>query len=127
MVRHLRELLDHEVSRFLVMGTVNTGLTQLLYMAVLLIVPYEVAYTVSYLAGIPLAYWLNSRFVFRGEMTWRKFLQFPSVYVVQYLLGMALMYVVVEIVSVPEWIAPIPVLIATLPVTFLMTRFIIKD
>ena len=127
MVRRLRELLDHEVSRFLVMGTVNTGLTQLLYMAALLVVPYEVAYTISYLGGIPLAYWLNARFVFHGEMTWRKFLQFPSVYVVQYLLGMALMYVVVEIVSVPEWIAPVPVLILTLPVTFLMTRFIIKD
>jgi putative flippase GtrA len=126
LMQRVRALLEHEVVLFLIMGGINTVLTQLLYMALLLIASYGVSYSLSYAVGLPLAYVLNSKFVFKSEMHWKKMLQYPSVYVVQYLLGMALMVAFVEWLGVPEWIAPIPILALVVPVTFLMTRFIIK-
>jgi putative flippase GtrA len=126
LTERLRTLLEREIVLFLIMGTVNTVLTQLLYMALLLVTSYGISYSLSYVVGVPLAYVLNSKFVFKARMSWKKMLQYPSVYLVQYALGMALMVVVVEWIGIPEWIAPVPILALVIPVTFLMTRFIIK-
>jgi putative flippase GtrA len=125
-MNRLRLLLEHEVVMFILLGGVNTVLTQLLYMALLFVIPYGVSYTITYAVGIPLAYWLNSTIVFKSAMSWQKFIQYPSVYVVQYVLGMVLMYVFIELVSIPKMVAPIPIMALLIPITFVMTRYIIK-
>jgi putative flippase GtrA len=112
--------------RFVLAGGVNTGLTQLLYMALLVCMPYTPSYTLSYIAGIYLAFWLNSRWVFHAPLCWKKALQFPVVYLVQYVLGVVLLRVLIERLGVPEVIAPLVVVILLLPVTFTISRLIIK-
>ena len=112
--------------RFVLAGGVNTGLTQLLYIALLVFMPYTLSYTLSYVAGIYISYYLNSRWVFREPMHWKKALQFPAVYLVQYGLGGVLLYILIERLGVPEFIAPVPVVFLLLPVTFFISRLIIK-
>ncbi len=108
-------------------GGINTGLTQLLYMGFLFFIPYSLSYTISYVAGIYLAYYLNSRWVFHEPLHWKKALRFPAVYLVQYVLGMALLRVLIERLGVPEMIAPLGVVVLLLPVTFFISRLIIKQ
>ncbi|MCP3982079.1 MAG: GtrA family protein [bacterium] len=122
----MTKFFESEIVRFVIVGGVNTGLTQLLYMGLLFVMSYTASYTVSYVAGIFLSYWLNSRYVFRQPLQWSKALQFPLVYLAQYVLGVALLYVMIEWLGVHEMIAPLPVVALIVPVTFLMSRYIIK-
>lgn len=118
--------IGEEAVRFLVMGGVNTFLTWLLYLALDRVVSYAVAYSLSYVAGVVLAYYLNARFVFDAKMSFRSFLKFPIVYVVQYLAGLALMYVLVDVVAFAESLAPLAVTVLTIPLTFVMSRLVLS-
>jgi putative flippase GtrA len=115
-----------EFIRFVFVGAFNSFLTYVFYVLLLLFLPYMISYTVSYLMGIFLSYYLNSTFVFKKPIQLKKALEFPLVYLAQYLLGALLLFFLVDILAVNRLIAPILIIILTLPVTFLLSRFIVK-
>jgi putative flippase GtrA len=115
-----------EFSVFLVCGVVNTVLTYGLYLVLLWVVSYPTAYTISYAVGILLSYCLNARFVFKEKLRLSKALQYPVVYLVQYLLGIVLLYLLVEIAHLSRVLAPLVIVAITMPITFFLSRFIIK-
>ena len=87
----------HKVLRFLISGAVNTTLTYAAYLGLLGLIGYVPAYTIAYIAGIALSYALNTIFVFRAAPTLRSAMLFPLIYLVQYLLGLAVLYVSVTL------------------------------
>ena len=87
---------------------------------------YPAAYTGSYACGILISYVLNARFVFKEKLRITKALQYPIVYVSQYLLGMALLYLLVEIGHVGSSLAPLVIPMVTVPATFILSRYLIK-
>ena len=115
-----------EVVRFIVCGVVNTAVTFLMYLSLLWVASYAVAYTLSYVAGIFIAYWLNAKFVFQEPLSVSRALQYPLVYLVQYVLGLALLFLLVELAHLSKVIAPLVVVILTLPVTFFLSRYLIR-
>jgi len=119
--------LTGEVVRFLFAGGVNTLVSYVVYLALLQFMPYIFAYSMCYFFGVVFSYWLQSKWVFQVDVTAKKFFVFPSVYVVQYALGVVLLAVLVEWFKVPDWISPLIVVAATLPVTFLMSRYLLKS
>lgn len=119
-------LIGAEYLRFLISGTLRTVAIYLLYLGLLRLVDYQVAYAIAYVAGIALAYLLDTRYVFRSTWSWRSFLRFPIVYVVQYLLGVALLWLLVERFGADEALAPIFILAVLVPVTFAMSRLIVR-
>ncbi len=124
--RSIRDLLSVEAVRFVVAGAANTIASWLIYVGFLWVMSYVWAYSLSYVIGIALAYWVNSKFVFRAAMSWKKAFQFPSVYLVQYVIGLGVVYACVEWLGIGEAIAPIAGLVLTLPLSFLMSRWIIR-
>ena len=97
-----------------------------IYVVLLLFLIYPVAYSLAYFLGIFISYYLNSRFVFKRDVRLVKAFQYPLVYLVQYLLGVSLLSVLIEIFSLNKFIAPALVIMITIPVTFFLSRFIIK-
>lgn len=87
--------------------------------------PYLAAYLLTYVAGIGLSYALNSLFVFKRRMTWSGLVRFPLAYLVQFALGAALIAAFVELFNWSEPTAALPALVLTLPITFLVTRYLI--
>ena len=73
-----------------------------------------------------MSYYLNSRFVFKREVSLTKALRYPIVYLVQYLLSISLLCILIEIFSLNKLIAPALVILITIPATFFLSRFIIK-
>lgn len=126
LTRLSKRFFDPEFARFLVVGAVNTGGGYLIYLGLLQLLPYGAAYSIAFALGILISYLLNTAFVFRTSFSLRKLLQFPLVYLVQYLLGICLLFTLVELLSVPAYIAPLIVVAATIPVTFILSRKIIK-
>ena len=115
-----------EYAGFLLVGAANTGLTYGMYALFLLLMPYKLSYSLAYAGGIVIAYYLNSKFVFKQPVTLAKFLKYPVVYVVQYVLGIIILHVCIDIWGISKWLAPIAVIVISLPVTFVISKMIIK-
>lgn len=116
---------SRELARFVMASALNTALTYLLYLGLLRIVSYRWAYSLSYVAGIFLSFVLNSLYVFRVPLRWRRLLPYPSVYLVQYFLGLAVAWAGVEVLGVDERLVPIAVIAVTVPVSFVLTRWVL--
>lgn len=117
---------NNEFIRFIFVGSVNTVATYLIYALLLRLVPYLVSYSVSYALGICFSYYLNSRFVFNTELAVGKALRYPLVYVIQYVFGALLLYLLVEVLAINKLLAPGLILLFTVPVTYFLSRLIIK-
>lgn len=111
---------------FLVFGGINTLASYAIYLGGLSLVPYPVAYTISFVAGIFISYCLNSLFVFREKLRISKALQYPMVSIVQYVVGIGLLYLLVEFAHVSKLIAPFAVVLLLLPLTYRLSRYIIR-
>jgi len=89
--------LRHQALRFLIAGAINTAATYAIYLALLPLLDYTLAYTIAYVTGIVISYLLSTSFVFRVSRTAANMATFPLVYVVQYLLGVATLLLVVPV------------------------------
>lgn len=115
-----------EVFRFLLVGGVNTLISYIFYLGLVYFFSYVIAYTISFIITIFISYSLNTFFVFKSNWEWKKLLRFPVVYAVQYVVSVVLLAFFVEKLNVPEKYAPIGVVILVIPVTFVMSRYIIR-
>jgi len=115
-----------EALRFLISGALNTAATYAIYLALLHVLGYVAAYTITYLCGILLAYILNVRYVFRVRRSDRGLALFSLVYIFQYLVGLAVLRLAVSLLGVPETLALLASIAVTLPVTFLLSRYVLK-
>jgi len=118
---------SRQIARFVVVGALNSGLSYLAYLALLKWVSYRWAYSLAYVAGIFLSFFLNSRRVFRVRLRWRNLLRYPVVYVVQYLLGYVVLYAAVDLAGIDSRLAPVVVLAVTVPVTFVLSRRVLAE
>jgi len=115
-----------EFIRFLVMGGANTLVAYAVYLLLLNWMRYELAYTIGYAVGIAMAYVLSAGFVFRQPLRRRSATRFPLIYVVQFLVSFALLRIAVEWLHMPAWLALGFAVIATIPVTFVLSRWVIR-
>lgn len=111
--------------RFLVGGAINTAFTYAVYLLLKIIIPYQWAYFMAYALGVIFSYWFNARWVFRVPLSWRRLFSYPIVYVLQYLLSALCLGVLVEKLGVSVNLAPICVVVALLPITYLMNHFVL--
>lgn len=123
----LKRFIDLVFARFLISGVLNTGITYLLYLGFLQIATYRIAYTAAFVLGIFISYGLNALFVFRAGITLRSLIRFPLVYLAQYVLGLVLMTTLIEFVGIAAWLAPMFVVLVTVPLTFVLSRTIFSS
>lgn len=117
----------HEFLRFLLTGGTNTAVSWLLYLVLIWLgMPYPLAYSFAYAFGIVFTYYLNTRWVFKVQMSWRTFLQFPVIYAVQYGLGLAVLVLLVDYMHLKAIYGPPVVTALLMPVTFLLSRLVLK-
>lgn len=114
-----------EFVRFLIMGGANTLVAYAIYLLLLDWMRYEIAYAIGYACGIVLAYALSAAFVFRKPLSRRSAVRFPLVYVAQFLVSLGLLRIAVEAFHMAEWIAFGFAVALTIPVTFLLSRWIL--
>jgi putative flippase GtrA len=115
-----------EVFRFLIGGVLNTVVGYSVYLLLFHWVRYEVAYAIAYITAIAVSYVFNAMFVFRQPMRARSALYYPLVYLAQFLLGLILLKVLIGVIHVSAWLAPLLVSVLTIPMTFLLSRIIVR-
>jgi putative flippase GtrA len=119
----LPDIRKNRFFRFLVSGVLNTAMTYCLYLILLQWLSYKISYTLTYLVGILLSYVLNRFFVFQEHRGTRTALLVPVVYFAQYLLSFLILWFWVDCFALSQKLAPLAVVILSLPMTYLLTRF----
>ncbi|MEO7013310.1 MAG: GtrA family protein [Dokdonella sp.] len=123
--QHVTALTRNVIVRFLLGGASTTAFSYAVYLLLLLWLPYLVAYSVAFVAGVAWSYFANTLFVFRRRPTITRALAFPIVYLAQYLAGSLLLVVLIDYARVPETFAPLVVVVLTLPLTYVLSRWVI--
>lgn len=109
--------------RFLLAGGANTLFTYLVYLLMLDVFGYILAFTISFSIGVIFAFVIYSLFVFRSPITFRKFFQYPILYILQYIMGLILLTIMVERLGLDKQIAPLVNVIALTPITFILNKW----
>lgn len=117
MLRHL--------SRFVVVGVVNTGVYYVFYLLVHTFAPYLVAHLVGLAVSMVVSFFLNCYWTFRTRPTWRKFVVFPLTNATNYVLMTVGVIVLVEWLHLGQRIAPLIAAVAAIPVTFVLSRWVL--
>ena len=121
-----RQFLDGDLRRqfvrFLQVGVTNTVGTYLLYLALILILPYVIAYSITFVVGVLFSAWLNARYSFTTRLTGRTLIRFVVIYLINFLLSMQLLIFCVERMDIPQTIAPLVVLAVFTPINFFCSK-----
>ena len=110
--------------KFIASGAFNTLVSYSAYLALLQLLSYRWSYTVSYVLGIVLAYVLYRYFVFghsggRYGPVW-----VALIYLGQYLLGLALVSLWVEVLGGAALWAPAFSIAILVPVSYVLNRWV---
>jgi putative flippase GtrA len=100
-------------------GAFNTIATFLLYQILVFVIPYPVAYTMSFVSGVALAAVVNAQFVFGARLTWLTGIRFVAMYLALYALGLGITIAQVSVLDIPERIAPIVAAVLIFPVSYI--------
>jgi putative flippase GtrA len=114
---------DKRFLRFVICGGLNTLLGYLIYLMLLSVADYRVAFTLSFLISIVFAYGLNARFVFDVKFSWRTLSRYPIVYIIQYVLGFLLLTLEVNLFGFDKRFCPLLNVAIQVPVTFLLNKW----
>jgi putative flippase GtrA len=115
-------LLSGQFGGFLAVGAINTLLTLLLYEALILVMPYWLAYTLGFAAGIAFALFANAGLVFGRPVTIASAARFVLFYLVSYAAGLGIVVLLVEGIRIPAGLAPLGAVLVMLPINFLGSR-----
>ncbi|HAR3802258.1 TPA: flippase GtxA [Staphylococcus aureus] len=118
-----------EILKFIIVGGINTLNYYVVYLLLLklLHIEYMISHITVFLVAFVISYYLNCYFVYRVKPTWRKFISFPITQIVNVSLQTVLLYVFVSWLNLPAEIAPFAGLVITIPITFVLSKWILKD
>ena len=111
-----------QFARFLLVGGGNTAASYAIYLLLLLVADYRLAYTIAYVAGLVFGYLMHARFVFDARPAVRSVVAYLATYAAMYLVSLLVLYVAVDRMSVPEPLGMLATLAVTVPLTFLLLR-----
>lgn len=122
----MKKLLTKEFFKFIIVGILNTSITYLIYLLLSYFLDYKTAYALGYVVGLVFSYFMNSIIVFKSKLTLKKGIQFPFVYVVQFILSECILILFIDQFKLNKNISPLIIVVLTTPVTFLLSKFVIK-
>ncbi|WP_368194659.1 GtrA family protein [Aeromonas sp. R2-2] len=108
--------------RFIIAGSTNTAISYLIYLILLTQLSYTWSYTISYICGILISYFMGRKFIFKEHNGILTILTIPFIYITQYLFGMVIIWLWIDTLGMPIYLAPVLVTILSLPMTYIMTR-----
>jgi putative flippase GtrA len=121
-----RRRLLTQLIRFGVVGVANTAVYYALYRLLLLALPYLVAHVVAWVASVVFSYFANALFTYRVRPSLRTFLAYPSTTVANLAFTTGGSWLAVELFGADERYITVVMGIAAIPLTFLLTRWVLR-
>lgn len=114
-----------QFAKFCLVGLTNTAIGLGSYYVLLWLgVNYLISNAASWVISVLNAFYWNNKYVFKNETIWfYSLLKTYISYGFSFLLGLILLYLLVEWCGISEIFAPLLILIITIPVNFLLNKF----
>jgi len=113
------------IALFSVVGVVNTGVYYACYLGLRLVIPYLLAHVLATLIAMCGSYLMNCYVTFKTRPSWRTFLLFPLSNLANIVITTVGMRVAVGTGGLDERIAPLPVALFAIPITFVLTHYLL--
>ena len=114
-----------EIVRFSVVGVLVTAIHYVVYWLLQLVVNVNIAWTAGYIAGFVVNYYLSAYYIFREKTSVENGAGFGGAHLVNYFLQMVLLNFFIWL-GFSATMAPIGVYAVSIPVNFLLVRFVFK-
>lgn len=112
--------------RFVIVGVINTLNYYLIYILLLsLNVPYIGSHSIAFGISMIGSFYLNCYFTYKTKPTFKKFFQFPLTYVVNYSVTTSSLYIIVDLLHMNIFIAPLISFILPIPFTYIVSKWIL--
>lgn len=121
--------IHYEIIKFIIVGGINTFNYYIVYFFLLKVlhVNYMVSHIVGFIVSFIISYYLNCYFVYKVKPTIEKFLRFPITQIINMGMQTLLLYIFVKWLNIASEIAPFAGLIITIPVTFILSKWLLRD
>ncbi|MDP9219936.1 MAG: GtrA family protein [Actinomycetota bacterium] len=110
--------------RFGFVGVLNTGIYYTCYLLLRLSVQYLVAHVCATAIAMVCSYFLNCYITFRIRPHWKTFVLFPLSNAFNFVITTVGLNVSVQWLGVDERIAPLPMAVLAIPLTYLATHYL---
>jgi putative flippase GtrA len=116
-----------QFAKFGLVGVLNTAISLVIYYAFLFINPtlYILGNTVGFVVSVLNSYYWNNKYVFQkseqGHL--KTILKTFMAYGLTFVLGTILLFLMVELLGISKYIAPIINLVFTIPLNFMINKF----
>lgn len=114
-----------EMIRFSVVGVFITVIHYVVYWLLQLVINVNIAWTAGYVAGFIVNYYLSARYIFREKASVQNGAGFGGAHLINYFLQMGLLNLFLWLGWSAE-MAPVGVYAVSIPVNFLLVRFVFK-
>jgi len=112
--------------KFIIVGFINTFNYYLLYLLLMYFNnPYLISHSLAFAISMIGSFYLNCYFTYKTKPTLKKFFQFPLTYVVNYTVTTFSLFLLIDIINLNEFIAPLIAAILPIPFTFIVSRWIL--
>ena len=119
----LKPFLNLDFIKFIIIGVINTLGSTFLAILFMLYMQANVAYVLSYLLSLALAYYLNTWFVFKQKPELSKLIRFCLSYIPNFLINKTTFIIFYNILGMHEYIALIVSVCIGIPVTYICVKF----
>lgn len=117
---HARPLL-----RFSLVGVVNTGVYYLAYLGLIVVLPYFTAHLLAWAVSISASFFLNCRFTYHVQPTWRRFAVYPLSNLPNIIATSVGVVALIEVFNLNVKIAPLIAGICAVPFSYLLAKFLL--
>jgi putative flippase GtrA len=114
----------HRALRFALVGTVNTAVYYGCYLLLHTFLSYLFAHVCAFIIAMIGSYFLNCFFTFRVSPTWKTFVLFPLSNAANFLITTVGLKIAVAWLHVDERVAPLPVALIAIPITYVVAHYI---
>lgn len=115
--------------KFVGVGVLNTLNYYIIYLVMMKLFeqPYMISHITGFVISLVISFYLNCYLVYHVRPTFRRFFAFPLTQIVNMTIQTLMLYICVDILHLSEWIAPLPALVISVPITYVATTFILKE
>jgi len=120
----VKRVINNSGIKFIFAGGLNTLNYAVLYWFFLTYITYSWAHILAFIGSMLLSYVVTSVYTFETKMTLQTFIKFPLTTLPNFIMSTFGTIVLVETGILPENIASIFLMIAIIPVTYIVTRLV---
>jgi putative flippase GtrA len=102
----IKKLLNRTEIRFLLVGGFNTVLSYAILLVLDFLLPYKLAYSISFVIGVIINFFTHKHITFRskGKVS-KELLKFICVYIALFFFGLLVLHILIDIFSLAHWLA----------------------